>query len=331
MKNKWRAGLCLVIVLFALILPGHLTNYHLLVLNNTIIYFIAALGITMLLGMCGQMSFSAVAFMGLAGFLAAQFSKTYQIPTLAAAILAVIISSAAANLTGRALMRLTGSYFTFATIGLVSIFSTLFLNWKWLCSTADGISGVPKLDLLIFTVSTKKQWFYVLAAVALACGLVVGRIRKTYLGRAAASVRDNEIVACTLGVDVYKTKVTCFTLAGMFASISGVMLVFHNSYAVESMFTYDMSVTFILMVMLGGVNSTLGTLLGSFLMTLLPEFLRSFQQYLRLFYGIGIILLMIFMPMGLAGLFKSLAGKWKKKIKKEGNDRGREKAGGSGA
>lgn len=331
MKNGLRAGSYLVMGLLVLILPRYLTNYHLLVLNNTIIYFIAALGITLLLGMCGQMSFSAVSFMGLAGFLAAQLSKTYGLPSMAAAVLAVFMSTAAANLIGRALMRLTGSYFTFATIGLVSIFSTLFLNWKWLCSTADGISGVPKLDLIFFTVRTKQQWFYVLAAVALACGLVVERIRKTYLGRAAASVRDNEIVACTLGVDVYKTKVTCFTLAGALASISGVMLVFHNSYAVESMFTYDMSVTFILMVMLGGVNSTLGTLLGSFLMTLLPEFLRSFQEYLRLFYGIGIILLMIFMPMGLAGVFETWTRRWKKRRRKEEDGHDGEQTGSAGA
>lgn len=324
MKKKWRAGMYLVIGLLVLILPNYLTNYHLLVLNNTIIYFIAALGITTLLGMCGQMSFSAVSFMGLAGFLTAQLSKNYEMPTLLSAVLAVIVSTVAANLIGRALMRLTGSYFTFATIGLVSIFSTLFLNWKWLCSTADGISGIPKLNLLLFTVKTKQQWFYVLVVVALICGLIVERIRKTYLGRAAASVRDNEIVACTLGVDVYKTKVTCFTLASTLASISGVMLVFHNSYAVESMFTYDMSVTFILMVMLGGVNSTLGTLLGSFLMTLLPEFLRSFQEYLRLFYGIGIILLMIFMPMGLAGIFQTWTRKWKKRNGKKGGEHARE-------
>lgn len=322
--KKFKIGGSLILLVLALFLPQILTNYHLLVLNNTIIYFISALGICMLLGMCGQMSFSAVSFMGLAGFLTAQFSKTYHIHTLLAGVLAIVVTGLVANLIGKALMRLEGSYFTFASIGIVSIFSTLFLNWKWLCSSADGISGVPKLNLFFMTVKDRNQWYYVLLVAAICCGLFVERIRRTHLGRAAASVRDNAIVASTLGVDVYKTKVICFTIASTLAAVSGVMLVYHNSYAVESMFTYDMSVSFTLMVMLGGVNSTLGTLLGSFLMTLLPEALRSFQQYLRLLYGIGIILLMIFMPMGLAGVVESLTAKWRKHLKLKGKGRNNE-------
>jgi branched-chain amino acid transport system permease protein len=264
--------------------------------------------------MCGQMSFCAVSFMGFAGFIAAQLSKNYGVHTLVAGIAAVIVSGITANLLGRALMRLNGSYLTFATIGVIQIFSTLFSNWKLLCTSADGVLSVPKLNLFFTTIVNRKQWFHILLIVAIICGLTVEHIRKTHLGRAAASVRDNPIVASTLGINVYRTKLICFTIANVLASISGVLLVYHNSYAVESMFTYDMSVLFILMVMLGGVGSTLGTLTGSFAMTLLPEMLRFMKEFLRLFYGIGVILLMVFMPMGIIGLVTMFINKIKKRI-----------------
>jgi branched-chain amino acid transport system permease protein len=321
MKIK-RATFRQIAVIFLLVLgviglPNFLSNYQLLVINNTIIYFIAALGITVFLGICGQMSFCAVSFMGLAGFIAAQLSKNYGFHTLEAGLVGITLSSLAANLLGRALMRLSGSYLTFATIGVVQIFSILFANFKPLCTSADGVLSVPKLNLFFTTVVSRRQWFYALAFVAVLCGLFVERIRRTHLGRAAASVRDNEIVACTLGINVYKTKLASFTIANVLASISGVLLVYHNSYAVESMFTYDMSVIFVLMVMLGGVGSTLGTLFGSFCMTLLPEMLRFMREYLRLFYGIGVILLMVFMPMGIAGILSAKTAKLKKRFKKK--------------
>ncbi len=317
------SGIALIIGVF--LFPKIASKYMLLVINNTIIYFIASLGITLLLGMCGQMSFSAVAFMGLSGFISAKLSTVYEIHPLISAVFAVVVSGIIANLLGRVLLKLKGSFFTFATIGLVQISTNLFLNWKLLSEGADGISGVPKLDLLLIRLENKTQWFYFLVFVGLLCAGIIERIRKTYLGRAAASVRDNEIAACTLGVDVYKTKVICFTIASTLAALAGTLLVYHSSYAVESMFTYDVSVNFVLMVMLGGVNSTAGTLFGSVLMTLLPEVLRSSQHYLRLIYGIGIILLMIFMPMGLAGVFQHIKRRIFRSIKAKkeaaGNDR----------
>lgn len=303
----------LVILAFAVVTVfAKLNNYYILVINNAIIYFIAALGITLMLGMCGQVTFSAVAFMGIAGFTATVLCTKYGINTLLALIIGIIVSTFLAYILGLMLLRLKGLYFAFATIGIAQIFSTLFTNWKWLSGGPDGTTGIPKLDLTFMKMDSKLQWTYLLIIVALLCGLIVERIRKTHLGRAAASIRDNELVSATMGVDVYRTKVICFTISSCFAAIAGALLIFHNQYAVETMFSYNLSVNYVLMVMLGGVNSTVGTLVGSFMLTLLPEVLRSMQRYLRMFYGIAIILIMTFMPMGLAGLFKNLLKKFRK-------------------
>lgn len=295
------------------VIPNLLSNYMLLVVNNTLIYFIAALGISLMMGMCGQLSFATVGFMGLSAFIAAQLSKTYSVQTMAAGVIAVIVTTIIAYVIGLALLRVSGTYFVFATIAFVNICNSLFTKWKLLCNGADGISSVPALNLGVTEMDSKQKWLYLLVVLAVIFSLIIDRIRRSYLGRAAASVRDNSLAAKTLGVDVYRTKVICFTIAGALGAISGMLLMFQNRYAVQSMFTFEISENFVMMIMLGGVNSTVGALLGCTCLTVLPELLRSFQQYLRLIYGIGIIVLMVFMPMGIMGIVQN---EWKKITKR---------------
>ena len=143
---------------------------------------------------------------------------------------------------------------------------------------------------------------------------IVERIRRSKLGRSLASIRDNDVAAMTLGVNVYKTKVIAFTIACTLAALAGALYAMHSNYVSADMFTYERSTSYIIMAMLGGVNNTFGVFFGSLLVTMLPEWLREIQGYLQLCYGIGIILLMVFMPDGLAGLFKMLFAKLEKKL-----------------
>lgn len=310
-------ALLAVIVTVLIASSGNISNYHLIVIDNALIYFICALGLSLLLGMCGQMSFASVAFMGLAGFVTSLLSKEYKVDTLLAGLIGIIVSATVAYLLGLALVKLKGSYFTFATIGVAQIGSSLFLNWKWLSGGSDGRLGVPKLAIFGREISNNQQWMVVLIIIAVIAALIVERIRKTTLGRAAASVRDNTIVAETMGVNVYRTKLTCFVLASVLSATAGVLCVYMNRYAVESLFSYNLSVNYVLMVMLGGVNSTIGALLGSVMVTLMPEFLRSLESYLRLIYGVLIIFLMIFMPTGIVGMVETGWKRIKRRLKRK--------------
>ena len=300
---------------FVLVVPRITDNYSMTVMNTSIIYAIAALGLTILMGMGGQMSFAAISFMGIGAFITAQLSKNVGMHSLAALLLGTFITAVFSTLIGMALFRLKGAYFTFSTIGFVQIMNCIMLNYKPFTGGPDGTSGIPTLDLIIFPVEGLEEWFYFLMILVTCCMLIVERIRKTSLGRSLASVRDNEIAAQSLGVDVFSTKIVAFTIAGALSGLAGGLLAQHNSYISASLFTYDTSVTFLIMLMLGGVNSTIGTFMGAVLVTMLPEWLRPLQQYLKLIYGIAIILLMVFMPMGLAGVFQMIAQKLSKHIK----------------
>ena len=297
------------LVLFMILTPLVSDTYAMTVVNSGLIYFLATLGISLLLGMGGQMSLAAISFMGLGAFFSGVLSKNLGWTPAVTILLSIIGVSVIAFLLGLVLFRLSGAYFTFATIGLVQIFSCIFTNFKPLSGAMDGMSGIPPLQLFGMTFDTLTEWFYLLCACGVLIAAIVERIRRTKLGRSLASVRDDEVAAQTLGVNVYMTKVIAMTIASAFAAFAGALLAHHNGAASYSLFTFTTGTRFIIMVMLGGVSSTIGTFVGTMLITVLPEYMRFLQEYLNIIYGAIVVLLMVFMPMGLAGLANHL---WKK-------------------
>ncbi len=294
-------------VAFVVAVPRITTGYSMMVMNMAIINYIAALGLSIMLGMSGMLSFATVSFMGLGAYTVANLTTGrldgLAIHTMYALVIAVIGSGVIAFLAGLVLLRLRGTYFTFASLGLAQVTWAVYLNYKPLCGGPDGISGIPTLDFMwIFTPSDYREWFYLLMGIAVGVGILVERIRTTNFGRSLASIRDNEIAANTLGVNVYMTKVWAFAVAGMLAGLAGSLYVMHIKFVSGDLFTFDMSTNYVIMVMLGGVNSTPGAFVGAILVMMMPEWLRPVQRYLKLMWGVGVILLMMFMPMGLAGM-----------------------------
>ena len=322
-KNSKPITLCICLIAFAIIIPIVSPSNIMTVMNSSLTYFIAALGLSLMLGMGGQMTFAPIAFMGFGAFTTARLSLDFGVPTLLSVFIAMVLTAALSFILGLILLRLKGAYFAFATISLVQIANNIYLSFRPFSGGPDGIGGIPHLSLGPFSpTNNRTQWFYLLLIIAVICGLLIENIRRTHLGRALASVRDNEIAARTLGVNVFLTKVVAFTIAGGLAGLSGALIAHHNRFVSASLFTFEISVQFLMMVMLGGVNSTAGTFVGTILITMLPEWLRFMREYLMLIYGLGIILLMIFMPMGLAGTFSSVSARVRKLFVKEAAEDG---------
>ncbi len=308
----------LMAAIFVIVIPRVNQGYSMMVLNLGLIYSIAVFGISVMLGLGGQLSFAAVAFMGVGAYFTANVTNGrlgITLDTSLSLILTILVSAVLAFLIGMVLFRLKGTYFTFATIGLVQVAWSFYLSYKPLFGGPDGISNIPTLKIFGFSPANYNEWFYVLIAIVLIIALLVERIRRSQLGRSLSAIRDNEIAAQTLGINVYMTKVIAFTIAGVLAAIAGSLYAMHSQFVSSDMFTFERATSYIIMAMLGGVNNTVGIFVGSVLVTMLPEWLRFMQQYLQLIYGIGVILLMVFMPMGLAGLASSVSKSIRRKIK----------------
>jgi len=321
MKGKLKTSTFLILlfcILFVIAVPMVFHGYSLMVVNLSLIYAITTLGISVMLGMGGQLSFAGLAFMGAGAYFIANVCTGrlgFKMATLPALLLAPVFCGILAYVLGLILLKLKGTFFTFATIALVQVSFSFFMNYRPLFGGPDGISGIPSLSIGNYSFSSNNKMFYLLVVILAVVALIVERIRVTKFGRSLASVRDNDIAALSLGVNVYMTKVKAFTLSGVLGGLAGALYAMQGNFVASDLFAYNNATQFIIMAMVGGVNNTFGSIIGSVLITVLPEVLRSLERYLQLFYGLAVIVLMVFMPMGLAGVFKQLAKRLKMKKK----------------
>jgi len=304
-------------VSFVLVAPRITAGYFMMVVNMGLIFAIAAFGVCVMLGIGGQLSFATVSFMGFGAYFVANLTSGRMgiiMGSIPVIILMIIATTVVAFSIGLVLFKLKSAYFTFATIGLVQVSWSFYLSYVPLFGGPDGISRIATFDIFGFRAEDFHQWFYILVVFVLIVVFLVERIKCTQLGRSLAAIRDNEIAAQTLGINIYMTKVIAFTIAGVLAAFAGALYAMHSQFVSADMFTFERTTTYIIMAMLGGVNNTKGVLVGSMLVTLLPEWLRGMQQYLQLIFGVSVILLMVFMPMGLAGLVTSVGKRLKRKL-----------------
>lgn len=324
MKRKIRPGYIAIVImltLFVTIVPRVLSGYPMNIVNIALMFAIVAYGISVMLGMGGQLTFAAVSFMGGGAYFIANMCTDrfgINMPTSLALLLTPIVFAGVAFVIGLLLLKLKGTYFTFSTIALVQVSYAFYNNYKPLFGGADGISAIPTLTLFGYKFTSYNTWFYVLITCVVIVALIVERIRTTQLGRSLAAIRDNETAALTMGVNTYMTKVIAFTIAGSLAAFGGALWCMHGRFVGADMFNYINATQFIIMAMLGGVNNTVGIFAGAILVKVLPEILRSLRAYMQLIWGVLIIFLMVFMPTGLAGLYEKIRAKIKLRLNKNG-------------
>lgn len=297
-------GSILFLTIFSAFVGIKMNNYTVLVVNTALMNMITAYGLSVMLGMCGQLVFSGIAFMGIGAYLTANLCSGrlgFFIPGLATVLIAIIATAAISLAVGLLFLRLKSSFCTFATLGFVQVLYTLFLNYEPAFGGPKGIPEIRTLTIGGFVFDSYKKWYFLLLLIVFLTALFVERIRKSSLGRSLAAIRDNEIAAQTLGVNIYRTRVIAFVIAGTLAGLSGSLLALHNRFISGDQFSFAKSTTIVIMSMLGGINSTPGIFAGAMIVTFLPEVMRGMDRYLMFIYGIAVIVMMIFMPMGIGG------------------------------
>ena len=282
----------------------NLKNSRVNLINVALIYYFSVAGMYLMLGLGGCMSMCSIAVMGLSAFVCGFTNTKLGWPLFPAMLCGILSSVILCAVVGSLLMKLDGRAFMFGTMALVYIGTSVFQNFSAFTGGPNGTSGISKLTLFGKTFSTFKSWFVLLAIACYLLILLLHRIKNTSFGRSLMAARDDETAAYSLG---------------------GALYAVHNGTISASLFSFTTQQSFIIMLMLGGVMSPVGALFGSILVNYLPEIARSAGTYLNMLYGALIVLLMIFMPMGLAGLLKDqyqklrklLTGKRKKTTAKE--------------
>ncbi|MFZ5644306.1 MAG: branched-chain amino acid ABC transporter permease [Bacillota bacterium] len=263
--------------------------YYTQVMTMMGVYLIAALGLNLITGVTGQFSFGHAAFMSIGAYSSALLSKNIDTPF----ILSLLVGGLTAALFGVIIafpsMRLTGDYLGITTLGFGEIVRVVFINME-ITGGARGLAGIPKhTDLTIVVV------FVVLFVWALY------RINNSRLGRALVAIREDEIAAECMGISTLYYKVQSFAIGTFMAGVSGGLYAHLLQYLNPSDFGFAKSFEILNYVVIGGLGSIPGTILGTSLLSLAPEFLRFVKEYRMLIYGALMVLMMIFRPHGILG------------------------------
>ncbi len=276
------------------------------VISVAMISYLCVLSVYVLLGLCGQNSFAQAGLWGVGAYLAGNILTKTSGGTLTAFFTAVLGTALVAFLLGFAFFRLKQYYFTFASIGLMTILNGIFVNWEPFSGGALGMKGIPTFSFLEWSADTEQSKFYIIFLVCLVATVLVVALFRSSLGRSFMAIRDNEMAADSMGINALFTKSVAFAISGALCGAAGALYASLSGYLSYQSFTYNQSTIYLIMIMIGGTVSPVGAIIGTCVITFLQEGFRVLQDYMQFIYGLGVIILMIFQPEGILGGGKAL-------------------------
>lgn len=293
----WWANVGLAALLLAS--PFFLSDYLSGIGTQVAIYAIAAVGLTLISGSAGQTILGMAGPLAVGSYASALLTTRLHWPFLAALLLAGIIAAIAASILTFPVWKLSGHYVAIATIGVGAVMVAIIRLWEPLTKGSLGIQGIPFPNIFGISLYTP-QMMYLLDAVLLVLTLiVVTRIRSSHLGKVFEGVGSDQDASEALGVHTGAYKALAYALASFFAGIAGSLLAHQYTYIDPTIFNANMSVLILTIIVLGGMNSPLGAVLGSLVLIGAPELLRFASDTRVLLYGVLLVLIILFRPQGL--------------------------------
>jgi branched-chain amino acid transport system permease protein len=288
-------------LLFLLTLPFLVGNYFLDVAILAGVYVILSLGLNVVVGFAGLLNLGFVAFYAIGAYAYALLNMRFGLGFWSALPLSVILASAAGFLLAIPALRLRGDYLAIVTLGFGEIVRLVLNNWDDLTHGPNGISQIPRPEILSFIFDSLSRYYYLVLVFALLTVFVTKRVYSSRIGRAWVALREDEIAASAMGINTTMYKLYAFAFGAFWAGLAGVLFAAKMQFVSPESFTFMESVLILCMVILGGSGSIAGVILGSVILVFLPEMLREIQLYRMLALGAGLVILMIFRPKGLLG------------------------------
>ena len=267
-------------------------TYWIGVATLTGIYMIAILGLSILTGFTGLFSMGHAGFMAIGAYTSALLTKTFGLPVLAGVFMGMLVALAIGLLIGYPTLKLKGDYFVIATLGIGEVTKLIIENLPDLTGGARGLTDIPK------GTNFPMVLLFVVAIV-----ILLRNFLNSKQGRNCVAVREEELATASIGANVANYKMLAMGISCALCGISGALLAHYMHYLSPTMFTMVKSDELVMTVILGGCGSLTGTIIASLILVPLPEILRfgSVQEWRMVFYGLLVVLVIIFKPSGLMG------------------------------
>jgi len=289
------AALAVIIALLPLVLPNNF-YYDVAIrigMNATIV-----VGLNLLIGYAGQISLGHAGFYGLGAYASAVLTARFGWPPLAAMLSGMAAVGVIAFVVARPILRLRGHYLAMATLGLGIIIYMVLVNESAWTGGNDGMNVQP-FSLLGLTLASERGWYWVTGAVLLGAIVLANNIVDSPVGRALRAVHGSETAAQVAGIDTARYKVRVFVVSAVFASAVGSMMAHYIGFVTPQVSSFFHSIELVTMVVVGGMASTYGAVVGAAILTMLPQLLSKFEGYEMITFGLILMLTVIFLPRGL--------------------------------
>ncbi|HVK19891.1 MAG TPA: hypothetical protein VM677_00865 [Actinokineospora sp.] len=315
--HKWFSVIVLLLCALALPFTEAGTDYWMTTAANIGVYAATAIGLNIVVGLAGLLDLGYVAFLGIGAFVAANFSGAaaakmgFELPFVVAAIIAAIVAGIFGAIVGSPTLRVRGDYLAIVTLAFGEIFKKSAQNdIGGFTGGANAIPGVPPINwfgqsfdkpLTIGSLELPSGvLYYVLIIVLVALVMVVfANLKNSRIGRAWIAIREDEDAARAMGIKTGQAKILAFLIGATLAGLAGAVFAHKTSTVAYDSFQFIESVTLLAAVILGGMGSIPGAVLGAALLLVLPEKLREFSDYRLILFGLALVLIMRFRPQGL--------------------------------
>lgn len=297
------AGIAIVSVIFPLIFSAYQTS----IMTTALMYVSLGLGLNIVVGLAGLLDLGYVAFYAVGAYAYALLNHHFGLGFWFVLPLSGLLAACFGILLGFPVLRLRGDYLAIVTLGFGEIIRLILENWNSFSYGPSGISGISRpgffgMDLNIH--QSMIYMYYITLVLVIFTIFVVSRLRNSRIGRAWIALREDEIACQAMGIDKTTTKLTAFALGATWAGMVGCIFAAKTTFINPASFTFMESAIILSIVVLGGMGSIVGVILGAFILILLPEYLRAFSEFRMLIFGASMVLVMVFRPQGLISRVK---------------------------
>ena len=292
----------IVIGLMIIVLPFLAPMYHTSVITTALIYVILGLGLNVVVGLGGLLHLGYAAFYAVGAYTYALLHFHYGLNFWVALPLGALLSAVLGLAIGFPVLRLRGDYLAIVTLAFGEITRLILENWNDFSFGPSGIANIarPAVAGVKMKLPQATIFIYFIAiAMVVFTIFVVNRMENSRLGRAWEAMREDEIASQSMGIDLTKAKLLAFSIGAVWAGFVGVLFAAKTTFINPASFTVMQSITILCVVVIGGMGSIPGVIVGALVFTLLPEFLRSVSEYRMLVFGITLVIMMIFRPGGM--------------------------------
>ncbi len=291
-----------VLFTLAIIFPLVFSTYQTSIMTTALLYVVLGLGLNIVVGLAGLLDLGYVAFYAVGAYTYALLYHFFGLSFWMVLPLGGLLAAGFGILLGIPVLRLRGDYLAIVTLGFGEIIRLILENWGEFSQGPSGVSNIPRpaffgIDMSLDTALI--YIYYLMILFVIFTIFIVNRLQDSRLGRAWVALREDEIACQAMGIDKMKTKLAAFSLGAFWAGIAGVIFAAKTTFISPRSFTFIESAIILSIVVLGGMGSIIGVIIGAMVLILLPEYLRFLSEYRMLAFGAILVCMMVFRPQGI--------------------------------